>query len=221
MAPPGRRPGADRRGVHGVGGAAAGNETRRAISQRLGDGGGGSKLADHFRADRAPPRYLTVRPSRPLRIIQQRHDSPPLVLVGPPHPVRGIGADREQDRVTARALPHVARDEVPARSRTRRIAKQADDDTLRKLADRIQARAVRRCGELLKQFDGRGRPAEENKAGAVPVYSQRQVGADAGMSERQVKTAVRVANVPAAAFERAAEPVGSRHSPLALRPLVG
>lgn len=37
-------------------------------------------------------------------------------------------------------------------------AKQADDDTLRKQADRIQARAVRRCGELLKQFDGKGGP---------------------------------------------------------------
>jgi hypothetical protein len=35
-------------------------------------------------------------------------------------------------------------------------AKMADDDSLRQLADRIQARAVRRMGELLKQFDGRG-----------------------------------------------------------------
>src|SRR5258706_10931750 len=35
-------------------------------------------------------------------------------------------------------------------------AKMADDDTLRQLADRIQARAVRRMGELLKQFDGKG-----------------------------------------------------------------
>lgn len=35
-------------------------------------------------------------------------------------------------------------------------AKQADDDSLRRLADRIQARAVRRAGELLKTFDGRG-----------------------------------------------------------------
>ncbi len=35
-------------------------------------------------------------------------------------------------------------------------AKMADDDSLRLLADRIQARAVRRMGELLKEFDGRG-----------------------------------------------------------------
>lgn len=78
-------------------------------------------------------------------------------------------------------------------------AKQADDDSLRRLADRIQARAVRRCGELLKQYDGRGRPAE-NKDGAVPI-SQRAIAGQAGMSERQIKTAVRVANVPADKFE--------------------
>lgn len=36
-------------------------------------------------------------------------------------------------------------------------ARQADDDTLQKHAMRIQSRAVRRCGELLKEFDARGR----------------------------------------------------------------
>jgi hypothetical protein len=35
-------------------------------------------------------------------------------------------------------------------------AKMADDDSLRQMADKIQARAVRRMGELLKQFDSRG-----------------------------------------------------------------
>lgn len=82
-------------------------------------------------------------------------------------------------------------------------AKQADDDTLRKHADRIQARAVRRCGELLKQFDGRGRPPENND-GAV-IISQRQVADDAGLSERQRVTAVRVANVPEPDFDAAVE----------------
>jgi hypothetical protein len=38
----------------------------------------------------------------------------------------------------------------------------ADDDSLRQLADRIQARAVLRMGELLKQFDGSTR----NRGGA-------------------------------------------------------
>lgn len=82
-------------------------------------------------------------------------------------------------------------------------AKQADDDTLRKLADRIQARAVRRCGELLKQYDGRGRPGENNE-GAHGI-SQRQAAASAGLSEHRQLQAVRVANVPAEEFERAVE----------------
>jgi hypothetical protein len=83
-------------------------------------------------------------------------------------------------------------------------ARQADDDSLRKMADRIQARAIRRCGELLKQFDGRGRP-EENKEGTRPDYSQAHAARDAGLSAHQQKTAVRVANVPAEQFEAAVE----------------
>lgn len=78
-------------------------------------------------------------------------------------------------------------------------AKQADDDSLRKLADRIQARAVRRCGELLKTFDARGRPSEKND-GAVTNISQRDAASSAGISERQRVTAVRVANVPEREF---------------------
>ncbi len=82
-------------------------------------------------------------------------------------------------------------------------AKQADDDTLRKQADRIQARAIRRCGELLKQFDGRGRPSE-NSEGAHTI-SQREAAAQAGLSRHQQTAAVRVANVPANDFEQAVE----------------
>jgi hypothetical protein len=85
-------------------------------------------------------------------------------------------------------------------------ARQAEDDTLRKLADRIQARAVRRAGQLLKTFQTGpkgGRPSR-NGVGTAPV-SQAQAANDAGMSERQCKTAVRVANVPAEIFEDAVE----------------
>jgi hypothetical protein len=81
-------------------------------------------------------------------------------------------------------------------------AKQADDDTLRKLADRIQARAVRRCGELLKQYDGSTR----NKGTDGTVQTSRYGAArDAGLSERQTRTAVNVANVPDDDFEQAVE----------------
>lgn len=63
-------------------------------------------------------------------------------------------------------------------------AKQADDDSLHKMALRIQARAVRRAGQLLKEFDGRGRPPKNN--GGAPTIlppSQRQAAAAAGMSK--------------------------------------
>lgn len=85
-------------------------------------------------------------------------------------------------------------------------ARQADDDELYKMARRIQGRAVRRCGELLKTYqtgpEG-GRP-KENGRGAPPV-SQRAAAASAGMSKDQEKQAVRVSNVPEADFETAVE----------------
>jgi AbiEi antitoxin C-terminal domain len=84
-------------------------------------------------------------------------------------------------------------------------ARQADDDSLRKLADRIQARAVRRCGELLKQFDGRG--GDRSKNGGAPIFapSRREAATQAGISKDQQVTAVRVASVPADQFEQAVE----------------
>lgn len=86
-------------------------------------------------------------------------------------------------------------------------AKQADDDTLRQMADRIQARAVRRAGELLKQFDARGgdRSKKEGARLSAPPLSQQAMARDAGMSDHQRKQAVRVANVPAEQFEKQVE----------------
>lgn len=99
-------------------------------------------------------------------------------------------------------------------------AKQADDDTLRKQADRIQARAIRRCGELLKQFDGRGRPSI-NSIGDGTI-SQREAAEQAGLSKRQQVTAVRVAKVPEHQFEAAVEsdqpPTVTRLSEMAPKP---
>jgi hypothetical protein len=68
-------------------------------------------------------------------------------------------------------------------------AKQSEDETLRKMADRIQARAIRRCGELLKLFDGRGGDRTKNDGTVNFAVSQRQAADDAGMSERQRVTA--------------------------------
>jgi hypothetical protein len=85
-------------------------------------------------------------------------------------------------------------------------ARQADDETLFRLAKRIQGRAVRRCGELLKAFNtgaNGGRP-KENGEGTLTV-SQRGAAHQAGLSRHQQVTAVRVANVPADQFDAAVE----------------
>lgn len=84
-------------------------------------------------------------------------------------------------------------------------AKQADDDTLRKTADRIQARAIRRCGELLNEIKA-GKAGRPNKSGPVAApISRSKVAEEAGLSPRQQKTAQRVARVPQQDFERAVE----------------
>jgi len=75
-------------------------------------------------------------------------------------------------------------------------AKQADDDSLRKMADRIQARAIRRAGELLKQIEPAKNQHDANaRAGAQPS-TREQAATEAGLSPHQRKQALRVANVP-------------------------
>jgi hypothetical protein len=90
-------------------------------------------------------------------------------------------------------------------------AKQADDKGLMNMAVRIQSRAIRRCGELLERFDARG---AHRKKVASGLSSRRDAGDKAGMSERQVKTAVRVANIPDEEFEALVE---SAHPPTITR----
>lgn len=83
-------------------------------------------------------------------------------------------------------------------------ARQANDDELFKMARRIQTRAIRRCGELLKQIDGRGRPPEI-RGGTPPNLSQRKAAEKAGLSKDQQKQAVRVARIPDDEFNKAVE----------------
>jgi hypothetical protein len=72
--------------------------------------------------------------------------------------------------------------------------------SLRQLSDRIQGRAVRRAGELLKQFNGKGHNQHtEHYEGAL--ITQKHAADAAGMSDHQRVQAVRVANVPAEKFE--------------------
>ncbi len=85
-------------------------------------------------------------------------------------------------------------------------AKQADDDTLQRYAERIRARAVRKCGELLKEIKPAkgGRPSKETGGGG-PTSLRKQVAKEAGLSRDQQVTALRVANVPEDDFEAAVE----------------
>jgi protein gp37 len=84
-------------------------------------------------------------------------------------------------------------------------ARQANDNELRRLADRIQARAVHRAGELLKEIP----PATgaHRKSDGADTLSRKQAAEDAGLSERQRNTALRVASIPRAEFEAAIEAV--------------
>lgn len=83
-------------------------------------------------------------------------------------------------------------------------AKQADDDTLRELADRIQARAIKRCGQLLREYPSHTGAHLPNVT-APPSLSRTEAAEQAGLSERQRVTALRVANVPDDVFEELVE----------------
>jgi hypothetical protein len=86
-------------------------------------------------------------------------------------------------------------------------ARQAEDETLLKHAMRIQGRAVRRAGDLLKVIDARPQNAAKQTVGAHGLFSQREAAEKAGMSEHQQLQAVRVASIPADEFEALIETV--------------
>lgn len=84
-------------------------------------------------------------------------------------------------------------------------AKQANDDELMKMATRIRDRAIRRAGELLQQIEPNkgGRPAETSRGTPTSFQPTRKAAAEeAGLSRDQMNTALRVANVPQADFDR-------------------
>ena len=62
-------------------------------------------------------------------------------------------------------------------------ARMADDDTLYNMARRIQGRAVRRVGELLKQYDGQGHRSDIKPRDGAGPKSQKQAATEAGMSQ--------------------------------------
>lgn len=89
-------------------------------------------------------------------------------------------------------------------------ARQSHDEELEKLAKRIRARAIRRCGELLKMFDGRPNNNPSGKEGGTqgrdaPPLGRYEAGKNAGLSLDQTKQAVNMANIPEALFESKVE----------------
>jgi hypothetical protein len=83
-------------------------------------------------------------------------------------------------------------------------ARQANDTELQKMAMRIQARAIRRCGELLKEIEPQ-QGGDRKSMGRDGPIGRIQVATEAGLSERQRKTALRVANVPPDEFNAAVD----------------
>ena len=79
-------------------------------------------------------------------------------------------------------------------------ARQADDVELENMARRIRARAVRRCGELLKEYDGRG---GKSKNVIAPTFAptRREAAEAAGLSQSQQTTAARLTAIARPDFE--------------------
>jgi hypothetical protein len=84
-------------------------------------------------------------------------------------------------------------------------ARQAKDETLEHDARRIRARAVKRSRVFLKQIDSDKRAnlkRGSRKASARLSGTREKTGHDAGMSEHDIKTALRVASIPDDRFEQ-------------------
>ena len=71
------------------------------------------------------------------------------------------------------------------------------------MAERIRARAIRRCGELLRAI--KEHPGGRKPVGAPPHVSRSQAARDAGLSKDQKVSALRVARIPESEFEAAVE----------------
>lgn len=85
-------------------------------------------------------------------------------------------------------------------------ALQSKDESLYRMAIRIRGRAIRRCGELLQEIEpGQGAREGKRRDGGVPPLRRTEVATSAGLSERQRKTALRVARVPEDQFEAMVE----------------
>ncbi|MFZ1106824.1 MAG: hypothetical protein WAN43_00565 [Rhodomicrobium sp.] len=87
--------------------------------------------------------------------------------------------------------------------------RQANDETLVRLAMRIQGRAIRKAGVLLQQISsqsgGDRRSFDYQQEGDRQLVSRTNAAREAGFSEHQQKQALRLANIPEDEFESAIE----------------
>ena len=81
-------------------------------------------------------------------------------------------------------------------------AKQADDKEMERTAMRIRARACRRCGVLLQEFE---KAKNQHDAASRSAPTRTQAATQAGLSKDQAVNAIRVANVPKEDFEKQVE----------------
>jgi hypothetical protein len=87
-------------------------------------------------------------------------------------------------------------------------ARQSEDKEMETTAMRIRARAIRRCGELLKEIEKASNQhdaAAKSARGGTSPSTRKDAAKDAGLSKDQAKTAIRVANVPQETFVKQVE----------------
>lgn len=81
--------------------------------------------------------------------------------------------------------------------------KQSKDKTLEDYAKRIRIRAERRMGELLRQFDGKGKRNDlELSTVDHTKLTQKQVAEDIGLSKWQKDQSIQISNIPEETFNQ-------------------
>lgn len=83
-------------------------------------------------------------------------------------------------------------------------AKQANDDTLLKMAMRIKLRAAKKTGELINAIPS-GQGNNQHSEGNHPKLTRNEVAQENGISEHQQKTYQRIANIDDDEFESQVE----------------
>ena len=70
---------------------------------------------------------------------------------------------------------------------------------------RIRARAIRRCGELLKEIEAKAHRSKKGVEADLHLSSRDKAAHEAGLSKDQKHQALRLANISGESFERQIE----------------